>query len=117
MLVLFLNHAILLYFGFSGILMICSSFSDHSPQLKTLITVLEDIYIPSGPKLVAGGSSSNNVVFFDFQVSTLQVTQARLKFRMYRKPDNCYQYPHFNSCINSSIKTAVVISESWRIVA
>jgi hypothetical protein len=61
-----------------------------SPQLETLTTVLEDIYALSGLKLVAGGSLGNNVVFLDIQVPTLQVTQARLKFGMYRKSDNCY---------------------------
>jgi hypothetical protein len=35
---------------------------------------------------------------------------------MYKKPGNCYQYLHFDSCINPSIKTTVVIFEAWRIV-
>jgi hypothetical protein len=39
-----------------------------SPQLKTLSTVLEDIYAPSKLKSVAGGSSSNKVIFLDIQV-------------------------------------------------
>jgi hypothetical protein len=88
-----------------------------SLQLETLSTVLKNIYTPSGLKSVAGGSSGNKMIFLDIQVPTPQVTQTRLKFGMYRKPGNCYQYLHFDSCINPNIKTAVVISKAWRIVA
>jgi hypothetical protein len=88
-----------------------------SLQLETLLTILKDIYALSRLKSITSDSSGNNVVFLDLQVSTFQVIQARLKFRMYRKPGICYQYPHFDSCINSSIKTAVIISKSWRIIA
>jgi hypothetical protein len=87
-----------------------------SLQLETLSTVLKDIYASSGLKSVAGGSSDNKVIL-DIQVSTLQVVQTRLKFGIYKKPDNCYQYLHFNSCINPSIKITVIIFKAWRIVA
>jgi hypothetical protein len=83
-----------------------------SPQLETLSTVLEDIYTLSGLKSVASGSFGNKVIFLDIQVPTPQVAQTRLKFGMYKKPSNYYQYLHFDSCINSSIKTAVIIFEA-----
>jgi hypothetical protein len=88
-----------------------------SPQLETLSTVLKDIYAFSRLKSVAGGSFGNKVIFLDIQVPTPQVAQTRLKFGMYRMPGNCYQYLYFDSCINPSIKTAVIISKAWRIVA
>jgi hypothetical protein len=87
-----------------------------SPQLETLSTVLEDIYTLSRLKSVAGGSSGNKVIFLDIQVPTSQVTQTRLKFGMYKKPGNCYQYLYFNFYINPSIKTTVIIFKAWRII-
>jgi hypothetical protein len=63
------------------------------------------------------GMLNNNVVFLNLQVPSLQATVDDLKFRMYRKPDNCYEYFHFDSCINSNILSGQVVLEVWRIVA
>jgi hypothetical protein len=88
----------------------------NQPTLELLVTLLDDIYAPAGLTSVARGVSGDNVVHLDVQYPSPQSTGQDLCFRMYQKPDNCYEYPHFNSCINPSIKTGLVISETWRIM-
>jgi hypothetical protein len=88
----------------------------NQPTLESLVALLDNIYVPAGLTSVAGGVSSDNVVHLDVQYPSLQNTGQDLCFGMYQKPGNCYQYPHFDSCINPSIKTGLVISEAWRIM-
>jgi hypothetical protein len=88
----------------------------NPPALESLVTLLNVIYEPAGLTSVAGGTSSDNVVHLDVQYPCPQSIGKDLRFGMYRKLSNCYQYPHFDLCINPSIKTSQVVFEAWRIV-
>jgi hypothetical protein len=80
----------------------------HPPDINPL-SILQQIYLPSGLKLNPSPKQHNNTIFLDLQLPSPQPLHRQLEFGVFCKPGTNYEYSHFHSFVPRSIHTGLVI--------